>query len=187
MSCPDFYSAVQNDDKVVLAWLCKKKKEDIDEKDVCGRTPLWVASYNNNTDIVNLLISSGADINRADNYGITPLHNASRYGNTNIMALLISSGADINQAADNGDTPLIFAALENRMSSVRLLVESGADITIRGDENKTTDEWAMQERHTEIAKFLQDHWNFHMKLEIERLRVFPTGLMGIITGYAQKL
>ena len=32
MSCPDFYSAVQNDDKVVLVWLCKKKKRTLMKK-----------------------------------------------------------------------------------------------------------------------------------------------------------
>jgi ankyrin repeat protein len=87
------------------------------------KNPLIVAAENGYTDIVKLLIDSGADVNYK-NLLITAVKN----GHTNIVKLLIDAGADVNYVDPRGDTALILAAFNDRPKIVKLLINAGADI-----------------------------------------------------------
>jgi ankyrin repeat protein len=50
-----------------------------------GATPLYIASQNGHSDIVNILIRNGADINLARNTGATPLYIASQNGHSDVV------------------------------------------------------------------------------------------------------
>lgn len=67
---------------------------------------MYHAVARNRTDIVRLLIESGANVNQETD-GIPPLHEAVRFGRVDIVELLIEKGADVNQRRFYfNDTPL---------------------------------------------------------------------------------
>eukprot|EP00057_Strongylocentrotus_purpuratus_P015925 XP_011670399.1 PREDICTED: tonsoku-like protein [Strongylocentrotus purpuratus] len=78
-------------------------------RDYCGWTPLHEACNYGFTDVVDVLLTSGADINdrggeKCD--GMTPLHDAVNCGNWPVARLLIERGANTNARDDSGKTPL---------------------------------------------------------------------------------
>jgi len=109
------------------------------------RFPIHVATGMGHTDIVKLLIESGADLSArwgGPRWGWsgTPLHNAVFAGHADIVRLLIKSGADVNarERYHNGRTPLHTAVnVANRDVSkplrddiIKLLIDNGADVNV---------------------------------------------------------
>jgi uncharacterized protein len=77
-----------------------------------GATPLFVASREGYSDIVQFLLgvpNAGATINVADHAGRTALWKACYYGRTAVVRLLLQSGADPTIADFRGVTPLAIA------------------------------------------------------------------------------
>jgi len=72
------------------------KGVDVNKADRYGNTPLILASYYNNENIVNYLIEKGADVqrgadvNKENKYGLTPLINYDAIGNEAICTMLIA-------------------------------------------------------------------------------------------------
>jgi len=61
-----------------------------------GLTPLHVAAFIGNENIVSYLLDKGANTNSVTLRGETPLHYAARAGQPNIMRLLLDNGADLD-------------------------------------------------------------------------------------------
>lgn len=69
----------------------------INAKTSLKRTPLHLATFNNNLKVVKFLIKSGADINLQDVEKNTPLHLASMQGNLEIVELLMQKSPDFSK------------------------------------------------------------------------------------------
>ena len=67
----------------------------VNERDYCGRTPLWLAASKGKASICDILLRYGALVDEFDSDGHTPLWVAASNGHDNICSLLISHGADI--------------------------------------------------------------------------------------------
>ena len=59
-----------------------------------GDTPLHVAAVRGDTDIVNLLVATGADPNAKGEHGYTPLHEAAAQGHPATVDALLKLGAN---------------------------------------------------------------------------------------------
>lgn len=70
-----------------------------------------VACFNNNVDVVPLLISLGLDVNHRSNFGKVPLHWTcySRLENIKMIRCLLRNGADMNSVDNSEATPLLRA------------------------------------------------------------------------------
>ena len=66
-------------------------------------TPLWIASQEGHTEIVELLINKGVAIDLVDKDGVTPLWIASDNGHKEIVKLLIGKGANANKVNLEGE------------------------------------------------------------------------------------
>lgn len=76
-------------------------------RDLTGRTPLSVAMWRTNADVVHALLDLGADINHTNDNGKTPLsHGVEKF---ELVKLLVERGADINLWDKDGHTPLWWA------------------------------------------------------------------------------
>jgi ankyrin repeat protein len=122
--------------------------QDVNEKDLYGRTALLYAVELGYTEVVEILITSGADLGikdprlnwiwddkpsvgleptenkgpgpvRPGSFQFTPLHLAARNGHVDIAELLITGGADVNAKAAFSGTPLDVAGTEEMKNLLR--------------------------------------------------------------------
>lgn len=105
---------------------------DINSMDIEGLSPLhYVVGYNENTEIVSLLIQSGADIHMTTMNGINLLHSAAMNNASSVAMVkyVLDLGFDINDKDNNGWTPLCYASrYSENVEIIKLLLESGADV-----------------------------------------------------------
>ena len=103
-------------------------------------TPLMVAAaYNQDPEVITVLLQAGASINAQNKYGETPLVVAAGYNqNPAVIAVLLKAGADINARNEIGWTALMAAAEKNTSPDVvSVLLKAGADIKARDNDGWT--------------------------------------------------
>ena len=110
----------------------KEKKLNVNLKDsIKGWTPLYYlldSSDGSETEILQMLIKSGAAINMIDNYGISPLHLISFKGQDEYMSIFLQNNADINIYDNYKRLPLNYAIMEGQLNSAYFLLEAGSNI-----------------------------------------------------------
>jgi len=72
-----------------------------------------------------------------------------------IVKLLLAAGANVNLRNTSGRTALMFAAIKGDALIVELLLKAGADKTVRDITQKTAMDWAITEKHFEVASQLE--------------------------------
>ena len=95
-----------------------------------GKTALLLAAEKGHSDIVSLLLLSGALVNVQDNDGCTPLQLAACGGHLEIVYKLLQTNADVNKRNKTGATPLWDAAYQGHPVIVNLLRDNNADVNI---------------------------------------------------------
>jgi ankyrin repeat protein len=98
-----------------------------------GVTPLWLASQNGSSAVVEKLLSAQANPNAALVAGETPLMVASRSGYPQVAEQLLRAGADPNVRGTRGQTALMWAVSQKHTDVVKVLLAHHADIKIRSD------------------------------------------------------
>ncbi|XP_045301998.1 ankyrin repeat and SOCS box protein 3 isoform X3 [Leopardus geoffroyi] len=150
------FLAVENGHIDVLRLLLRYGANVNGSHSMCGWNALHQATFQENGEIIKLLLKKGADKECQDDFGITPLFVAAQYGKLESLSILISSGANVNCQALDEATPLFIAAQEGHTECVELLLSSGADPDLYCNE----DDWqlpihaAAQMGHTEILELL---------------------------------
>lgn len=111
----------------------------VDDWYLGGATPLLVASYTGNADIVNALIEAGSDIRAKDDIdGATTIHIASANGNNEVINILLNKDNTlINEADSMKDTPLHWASIKNQTDTISLLLANGADTKLTNSDRNT--------------------------------------------------
>lgn len=155
---------------------------NVNQVDINGATPLFVAAREGKTKIVESLIAAHAEVNQPDKFGITPLFTAAKSGHTDIAKRLIEAGANpeaclflaiklndvevvkglikvgvnINHADDHGVTPLFLAAQNGQKRMVRVIASAGAlvDEPLKSDYGATALFVAAQQGNTSIVERL---------------------------------
>ncbi|KPK63612.1 hypothetical protein AMJ83_06195 [candidate division WOR_3 bacterium SM23_42] len=127
----EIHDAVNDNDIKRVKELLKENPSSLNAQDDQWMTPLNIAVFNGNTEIVNELLERGADLSIGDIDGSQPIHCAAINGSIEIVQLLRKKGASINDKDDNGATPLSFATARRRLDMVRYLLENDADVNSR--------------------------------------------------------
>lgn len=115
---------------------------------VIKKTPLYVACWNRNPEIIRYLIEKGADVNAIGRcnplhykVGETPLYIACKSGNLEIIKLLLDNGAYIESENHIGgsqyEKPLHVAVIKGQNEVVRELLQRGAAADIRNSKGGT--------------------------------------------------
>jgi len=94
-----------------------------------------------------------------DNF--TALHHAARKGHVGVVNTLLTyvQGArkmlNIDAKTKSGWTPLMLAADRGRTAVVKLLLELGANPALTTNDDKTAEDLAKEQGHTDCAKLLE--------------------------------
>jgi ankyrin repeat protein len=96
-----------------------------------GQTPLMWACYCGKSEVVKLLVESGADVNQKDKNDETAIISAMQGNNKDfpeIVDYLIDHGADPNSKSQFGHTPFLYAVEKGYIQLAQKLILKGVDI-----------------------------------------------------------
>lgn len=127
---------------------------DVDSKGMNGRTPLVIATQENDRRTVKLLVDKGADLEHSDDEGKTALLHAVTQGHAAIVTELLFRGASCKYADNIGRTALHYAAAHGHTSSVAELLKAGANPNAQDINNASPLHAAVVSRKKEVVQLL---------------------------------
>jgi ankyrin repeat protein len=119
-----------------------------------GITPLMQAA-GGDSNIVRILIESGAEVNAVGTQNFTAFYFAANEGLVEVMELLHTHGANVNVRNSDKETPLIRASRMGKSEAVEWLLDHGADINATDKRGKTALDWAKANGHQKVVELLQ--------------------------------
>ncbi|MSQ58313.1 MAG: hypothetical protein EXR36_01315 [Betaproteobacteria bacterium] len=120
-----YHAAVFGYTEIAKKLLEKGAKVDLGAPET-NQTPLMIAAFNENRDMVVLLLGAGAQVNAQDPAGDTPLTQAARRGNAELIVILVNAGADMGMRTSEGLTALCLAKQSNFTAAVEVLEKAGS-------------------------------------------------------------
>ena len=150
----DIFEIARHGTSTQMAELIKENSELINTKNKSGYSPLILACYHNNIEIIPFLIANGAHVNETSEMG-TALLAASYKGNNKIAEILIAKGANVNSSDKKGTTALHFACRTKNKDLAKLLVKNNASINAKDYKGKIPLDYAIENNTIEIIKILQ--------------------------------
>ena len=131
----------------------------IDDRDLHGRTALFVAASHGFDQCCLTLLSGLADPNSRDHRGHTVLEVATRGGHLEVVKLLIGVGASVNPQLSCCSSSPLQAALEGDNPNKELvdhLLDQGASVsTLRPLDDRTALDIANWKGHTDLANAMR--------------------------------
>ncbi len=119
----------------------------IDEEDIDGKNPLYVAADIGHQHVVSILINNKANINKA-------LYLAIKNDNTNILQNLINKKSSLNNKDIYNQSMIHVSAQLNSIKSLTMLIEIGANINLKNNDGDTALNIALKFKNNEAAKIL---------------------------------
>ncbi|KAI0289866.1 ankyrin repeat-containing domain protein, partial [Russula brevipes] len=107
-----------------------------------GRTPLHLASFEGDLEVIRILLGRGADTTAQDKDGWTPFRLALLNRHEEVALVLLNHDADWKAQGNDGVTPLHLALMYGDEEVALFLLQHGADMTARDNEGKTALQWA---------------------------------------------
>ena len=101
--------SIRDDDPEAVVQQLLQKGADVNAASKTGNTPLIIAAWTGDLDVIKLLLGTGAKVNAANKRGETPLMLASGRGFAEVVKLLLGAGAKVNAADKNGKSALVYA------------------------------------------------------------------------------
>ena len=94
-----------------------------------GKTPLMLATKQQDVKMVKSVLQAGANVNRINQKtGGTALMESALNGCVQITLILIEAGANVNMADKSGHTSLMFAVHKRHLKVAEILIREGADV-----------------------------------------------------------
>ncbi len=134
-----------------------------------GNTPLGLAAYYGDVEMVRVLLNLEADVNIRNELGRTPLDDTcaglSGPGQipnlpqllANVARLLFDHGVDVDARDDDGWTPLHTAVSFGGIEVIRVLLEHGAKVGVEDKEGRTPLSLAKGRQRDEVMKLLSEY------------------------------
>jgi len=154
--------------------------------DIYRNTALSYASDNGHTEIVKLLLDSGAHLDFIHWLGRTALLIACSSGHLEIAKLLVSRGANLSHEDDFGMTALHHAAMHGCVDLVQFLLSVGACPAKEDSKGRTARESATENDSVDVAEVLSVCTKRRVKdvqsTSSTRRKLLRCALPGILAG-----
>jgi len=157
--------ACRNGHYDVVQYLLKRCHADVEQTGSVifdGETieeapPLWCAAAAGHTNIVKLLVRSGANVNSTTKTNSTPLRAACFDGHYEIVKFLVMHGADIEVANRHGHTCLMIACYKGHYQIAQYLLSLNANVNRRSVKGNTALHDCAESGSLEILQLLIKH------------------------------
>ena len=113
-----------------------KQGMDVNAREDSERNALWIATRNDDANMVQKLIQAGADLNARYRYGYSILHVAVEWDSPAAAEVLINAGVDLEAKTEQGKTPLFISASLGKKTTP-LLIRAGADPNTANNDGET--------------------------------------------------
>ncbi|XP_064110419.1 protein fem-1 homolog C-like [Macrobrachium nipponense] len=122
-----------------------------------GVTPLWCASNEGHSWVVEFLLCKGANPNGVSSNHSSPLRAACANGHFFVVRLLVEHGADIEAANHQGVNSLMLASVNGHLKIVKYLLDAGADVNRKDLTGKSALHASADAGHLAVTELLLDH------------------------------
>lgn len=138
----ELFSWIRNNEVLKVKHYLDSQPQAVNELSKEGFSPLILAAYTGNFDLVQLLVSEGAEVNHTSSMG-TALMAAIVKNHIVVVQFLLEQGAEVNVWDDRGITPLIYAVQFKNQEMLKLLLDYKPDLTHTDKTGKTAFEYAI--------------------------------------------
>jgi uncharacterized protein len=153
-----------------------KAGEKVNKTNKTGQFALWLAVWNGDTKMVDLLLKNGADASqlfKGKEHKSSCISIAAQEGHLEIAKLLGDAGANLDERGFVGHTPLRIACRNGHLELVKYFISKGCDVDSKGDDLATPLEHAASKGHLDIVKVLVES-GADVNIQ-DRERDFPLG------------
>ncbi|KAJ8297426.1 hypothetical protein KUTeg_023957 [Tegillarca granosa] len=144
-------------------------EREINECDIYGKSPLYIASENGYEEIASLLLWNGADVNQCDKIGNSPALISSDKSHLRVLQMLINHGALVEKSNKFGMSPLHHAAKNGDYEITCLLMDSGSDVNHLNIQRRSALHLSAQEGHCRIVNMLLENGANVNQLDKDRM------------------
>lgn len=144
-----------------------KAGEDVNAINDKGAFALWVAVWNQDPKMVELLLKNGGKADqkfKGEQGDMGLMEVAAQEGPLETVKLLVMAGEDVNRRDIHGYTPLRTAARNGRTDIVKYLLSKSVEVDTKADDGATPLEHAASKGHLDIVKLLVEKGaNFNLQ------------------------
>jgi ankyrin repeat protein len=151
---PPLIEAVKSGDRAAALSLARRKPA-VRAAEADGTTALHWAARQDDIELADRLLRSGADASVKNRYGVTPLYLAALNGSAPMIERLLDAGAEADEVGVEGETALMTVARTGSVPAARVLLERGAAVDAREAwHGQTALMWASAQGHPEMIREL---------------------------------
>ncbi|KAK3435229.1 putative ankyrin repeat protein RF_0381 [Eucalyptus grandis] len=147
----DLHAAARSGDLRAVQSMLAANPLAVNSRDKHSRTPLHLAAWSGQAQVVAYLCQNKADVGAAAMDDMGAIHFAAQKGHLEVVRTLLSSGVSIKASNRKGFTPLHYAVQGSHLELVKYLVKKGASLSTKTKAGKTPVDLASSE---EIRSFL---------------------------------
>ncbi len=190
----DIHKAAGKGDLAKVKEFLEKNPELLNAKDVQDSTPLLIAAYSGQKEVVGFLIKKGADLNSSNSYKYTALHYSILRRHIEVAEMLIGAGADLNIPNVWGYTPLHTCAGRNFLKEAGFLIKNKIGVNTKNEIGETPLFAAVKSGHKEmILLLIKNGADVNARDNVGRTPVFVTaegnssGILELLVNQGAKI
>ncbi|KAL6979982.1 hypothetical protein U1Q18_021633 [Sarracenia purpurea var. burkii] len=133
----DLHGAARSGDLIAVQSICSSNPLAVNSRDKHSRTPLHLAAWSGQVQVVNYLCKNKADVGAAAMDDMGAIHFASQKGHLEVVRTLLSSGISVKSSNRKGMTPLHYAVQGSHLELAKYLIKKGAILSAKNKAGKT--------------------------------------------------
>ncbi|KAK7407062.1 hypothetical protein VNO78_08702 [Psophocarpus tetragonolobus] len=149
----ELHTAARSGDLIAVQSILASNPLAVNYRDKHSRTPLHLAAFSGQTEVVTYLCKHKADVGASAMDDMAAIHFASQKGHVEVVRALLSAGASLKAATRKGLTSLHYAVQGSHLELIKYLTKKGANLGAKTKAGKTPLDLATNE---EICAFLEE-------------------------------